>query len=139
MIAEDLRTRYQELSDERLRAIVLHPGDYRPEALQIAEECLRERGLPTTGPEPDWTDIRLEHEVDDSDVHPASPALKFFFFCLPALGMCLALYWFFASLRKRSDPRIAQTLPATLLGLVFWGSVRLLVGMMTFEGLYENH
>jgi hypothetical protein len=138
-MVEDLKTRYQGLSDQRLREIVLHPADYRPEALQIAEECLRERGLPTTGPEPDWTDIRLEHEEDQSDTRQASPALKFIFFFIPGIGLVVIFYWLFAAIKQKTDPRIAQTLPATLFGLLFWGTIRLLLAMLTSEGQYGHY
>jgi hypothetical protein len=114
----ELKARYTLLSDERLRAIVLHPADYTQEALQVAEECLRERGLSTEGPEADWTDISLEQE--QMDVEDVSIGMKGLFFFFPGIGLLVVIVWLIQSARNTYDPRIAQSVPAIVYGFVTW-------------------
>ena len=93
---DDLRRRYEGWSTEDLLRVIHAPGDYRPEALEIAREVLAVRNVPLDGPAVEMVVAELEREravAQELADQPLGKGLRVicFLFCgIP--GIAIAAY-----------------------------------------------
>ena len=93
---DELRRRYESWSTEDLFRVIHTPGDYRPEAVQIARDVLAIRNVPLEGSAVEGLVAELQSEraaAQESAVEPLGNGLRAicFLFCgIP--GIAIAAY-----------------------------------------------
>lgn len=110
------------MTDSKLWEVLQHAEDYRPEAIALAREVAKERGLseaPVIEGADEQATLAMKHVVD-IDVEPVPGWMGALFVLLPFIGGVLCLIWHLTLDKGQRDPRISQNLPRVALGVVLW-------------------